>query len=134
MAEKPILHGWDHRPGGNDPTPTGPWHNIGDAGEPSFVTGSNMAATVDIPNPVPLRFRLAVGRPNLINAGLIVQYTHHQVEIQGDVTGVSPGDTVFVLPLEYRHEYDVPFHTHNDAGNYVPCRLLSTGEFIYGVP
>ena len=153
MPEKPVMHGDDHRPGGFDPTPTGPWHDVGstdvfsDGNTVDFINGSNMAPTSDIPEPSPMRFRLAVGKPNVLDwnypppgsgapavATGVRDYTKHQVEIQGDVTGVNPGDLVFVLPMEYRHEVDLPCHAHDDAGNYVPCRLLATGEFIYGVP
>lgn len=150
MPEKPIGHGGDHRPGGYDPTPTGPWHYVGsaetyaDGSACPFVTGANATPTVDVPNPVPMRFRLSMGPLNRLtyskSAGVITgvtgiaEYTEHQVEIQGDVSGVVAGQTVFVLPLEYRHQYDVPYHTHDDVGDYVPCRLLSTGEFKYGVP
>ncbi len=97
-----------------------------------------------------MRFRISVGPPNDCEysawlhtnpvsgtrpvATSIIAYTDHQIEIQGDITGVIPGDTVFVIPLEYQHDYDVPYPSHDDAGFYVPCRLLSTGEFIYGTP
>lgn len=128
----PILHGRDHRPGGADPLRPGPWIYVGGVDGPPFVTGSNMTATMDVPNPMPMRFRLAVGPPNIIRSGTITVYFDHQIEIQGDVTGVSPGDTVFVIPMEYRHEFDVPVQAHDDFGTYVPCRLYSTGEFVYG--
>lgn len=143
MSEYGIQHGQRHGPRGSDPNYTDVWHNVGDSGEPPFLAGSNASPTVDIPNPVPLRFRLSVGPPNDCDydwtttpatATSINRYTEHQVEIQGDVTGLVAGDIVFMLPLEYTHEYDVPFHTHDDLGGYVPCRLLSTGEFIWGVP
>lgn len=109
----------------------------------NYINGANAAPSATSPNPVPLRFRLAVGPPNVLTYDMtqtppavtgIDHYTEHQVEIQGDVTGVSAGQTVFILPIEYRHSYDVPVHAHDDNGNYVPCRLLSSGEFIYDVP
>ncbi len=97
-----------------------------------FVNGSNRGPTVDIPNPVPMRYRLSVGPPNDMDQdGNITGYSQHQIEIQGDVTGLSPLDIVFYLPNEYQLDYDVPHHTHDDSGIYVPCRLLSTGEFIW---
>ncbi len=109
--------------------------------EPYFVNGGNASPTGDVPNPVPLRFRLSVGGPNILTYDYtaypptptaVDTYSQHQVEIQGDLEGVVSGDTVFVLPLEYQMEYDVPYHSHNILGLYVACRLLSTGEFIYG--
>lgn len=132
---RPVLHGDDHGPGGPDPSPTGVWHNIGDPGEPALLAGDNQTASTAIPNPVPMRFRLAVGRQNVltVDGTAVVTYTRHQVEIQGDVTGLAVGDVVFVLPLAYRHDHDVPVAAHDDDGNYVPCRLYSSGEFIYGV-
>jgi hypothetical protein len=125
------FHGRDHAPGGADPTPTGRWHNVGDPGEhETFITGANLGGTN-----VPLRLRLAVGPPNVLDQdGSILAYTKHQLEIQGDVTAVSPGDTVFNLRPEYRFEYDLPVAMHDDAGNYVACRLYTDGDFVYGVP
>jgi hypothetical protein len=143
-------HGERHSPRGSDPSLTDGWVYVGVDTRVPFVSGSNAPPSIDIPNPVPLRFRLSIGPPNDCDydgwagtdpatgdrpvATAINYYTDHQIEIQGDVTGLSPGDIVFVLPLEYQHEYDVPYHTHDDSGVYVPCRLLSTGEFIYDVP
>jgi len=138
-------HGTRHSPRGSDPNPTDVWIYVGVDPRVPFVNGSNAAPTVDVPNPVPMRFRLSVGPPNDCEysgwdtvtdpvASAIVAYTDHQIEIQGDVTGLSPGDIVFVIPLEFTHEFDVPYRTHDDSGIYVPCRLLSTGEFLWGVP
>ncbi len=145
-----LQHGPRHSPRGSDPTPTDVWIYVGVDPRVPFVNGANMSPTVDIPNPVPMRFRISVGPPNDCDysswsgsdpatgtrpvATSINSYTEHQVEIQGDVDALAPGDTVFVLPLEFQHEFDVPYHSHNNVGSYVPCRLLATGEFIYGTP
>ncbi len=141
-------HGSRHAPRGSDPSPTDVWIYIGVDPRVPFVNGSNASPTTAIPNPVPMRFRLSVGPPNDCEyadwsgsdpktgtrpvATSIVAYTDHQIEIQGDVTDLVIGDTVFVLPLEFQHEFDVPYHTHDTYGAYVPCRLLATGEFIWG--
>lgn len=150
-------HGSRHAPRGSDPSPTDVWIYVGVDARVPFVTGANAAPTVDVPNPVPMRFRISVGPPNdcqydgwaatvdpgppvVVTPGgdpvatAINFYTDHQIEIQGDVTGLVSGDIVFVLPLEFQHAYDVPYHTHDDVGAYVPCRLLSTGEFIWNTP
>lgn len=144
-----LQHGSRHKPRGSDPTDCDVWIYVGVDPRVPFVNGANMDPTDDVPNPVPMRFRISVGTPNDCQydgwagtdptsgtrpvASSINFYTDHQIEIQGDVTGVSPGDTVFVIPLEYQHEYDVPYHSHDDSGFYIPCRLLKTGEFKYGV-
>jgi hypothetical protein len=94
-----------------------------------FQHGSNGGTTA---SPVPMRYKLSVGPPNHIDQGAILDYTQHQIEIQGDVTGLIIGDTVFTILPEYQHDHDVPYHTHDIYGAYVPCRLLSTGEFIWG--
>ncbi len=141
-------HGPRHSPRGSDPSPTDVWRYVGETDQPPFVNGGNAAPTTAVPNPVPLRFRISVGPPNDCEydgwqgtnpvsgdrpvASSINFYTDHQVEIQGDVSGLVIGDTVFVIPLEYQHDFDVPFHTHDIYGAYVPCRLLKTGEFIWG--
>jgi hypothetical protein len=121
------------------------WIYVGVDPRMPFVNGSNAAPTIDVPNPVPARIRISVGPPNECAysgwdsstdpvASSILAYSDHQLEIQGDITGLVTGDVVFVIPLEYQFEYDVPYHTHDDSGIYVPCRLLSTGEFIWNVP
>lgn len=98
-----------------------------------FVNGANATPTTSTPNPVPFRYRLSVGSPNILDTdGSIIEYTDHQIDVQGDVISVVIGDTVFVIPPEYQHDYDVPYHTHDIYGAYVPCRLLKTGEFIWG--
>ncbi len=143
-----LQHGPRHSPRGSDPSPTDVWIYVGVDPRCPFVNGGNASPSVAIPNPVPQRFRISVGPPNDCEyddwsgsdpvsgtrpvATSINSYTDHQVEIQGDVTGLVIGDTVFVIPLEYQHDYDVPYHTHDKYGAYVPCRLRKTGEFIWG--
>lgn len=145
-----LQHGTKHAPRGSDPSVCDGWIYVGVDTRVPFVNGYNQAPTVAVPNPVPMRFRLSVGPPNDCDydgwagtdpttgarpvATVINYYTDHQIEFQGDVGGLSIGDVVFILPMEYRHEYDIPVHTHDDFGGYVPCRLLSTGEFIWMQP
>lgn len=103
-----------------------------------YMNGNNATPTGAVPNPVPLRYRLSIGAPNYIDIdGTITAYTDHQIDIQGDLasSSLSYGDVVFIMPLEYRHDYDVPYQTHDDVGGFVPCRLLAvTGEFIWNTP
>ncbi len=143
-------HGPRHSPRGSDPSPCDVFIYVGVDPRMPFVNGGNAAPTTDVPNPVPARVRISMGPPNDCEyaawsgsdpvtgtrpvATAILAYTDHQIEIQGDLTGLVTGDIVFVIPLEYQLEYDVPYHTHDDTGLYVPCRLLSTGEFIWNVP
>lgn len=143
-----LQHGKRQNPRGSDPVACEIFRQVGnDGGATEFISGFNMAATADIPNPAPLQYRLSVGPPNICDydwpavgsssiphATAILEYTDHQIEIVGDVDGVNIGDTVFVLPMEYRFPEDRPCKGHDDAGNYVACRLLSTGEFIWGQP
>jgi hypothetical protein len=145
-----VQHGVRHKPRGSDPFECDVFRLVGDdEGATAFITGFNSAPTATVPNPTPLQYRLSVGPPNVCDytgwtgdpvtgprplAIAILQYTDHQIEIQGDVDGVVPGDLVFILPMEYRKETDLPYKGHDNFGNYVPCRLLSTGEFYYGVP
>jgi hypothetical protein len=145
-----VQHGPRHSPRGTDPSPCDVFRIVGDdEGATAFINGFNSAPTAQVPNPTPLQYRLSVGPPNVCDytgwtgdpatgprpvATAIVEYTDHQIEIQGDIDGVVPGDLVFVLPMEYRKETDLPYKGHDNFGNYVACRLLSTGEFYYGVP
>jgi len=135
------MHARDHRPGGADPS----WNDgvaktsilsfvarVTGAAGPDFVTGENMAASADIPNPVPMRFRIVTGKPNKVDDDGNVTYYPKVLEFQGDITGAGTGDTVFVLPVTHRKQFDLPVPGHDDAGGYVACRLLSTGEFVYG--
>ncbi len=143
-----LQHGPRHSPRGSDPSPCDVWIYVGVDPRCPFVNGSNISPTVQIPTPVPMRFRISMGPPNDCEyadwsgsdpvtgtrpvATTILEYTDHQVEIQGDITGVTYGETVFVIPLEYQHSYDVPYPGHDEYGSYIACRLLSTGEFVYG--
>jgi hypothetical protein len=126
-----AVHGRFHKPEGEDPVHTGDWHNVGDPGEfEVFITGANLGGSN-----VPFRVRIAVGRPNVLDAaGNILYYCDKQLEFQGDVTTVSAGDTITNIRPEFRLDYDVPIHVHDDAGNYVACRLYVNGDFVYGVP
>jgi hypothetical protein len=131
----PAYHGSAHSPIGADPTLVERWHNIGETGEPAFLgTWVNSAPTIDVPNPVPMRFRLNVGMPNLLDQdGNIFEYRDHELVLQGDIEGDADGTPVFVLPPEYRYAHDLPVHSHDSAGLYVPCRLLSDGTYIRGL-
>jgi hypothetical protein len=95
-----------------------PWRYAGVDGFADFINGANAAPTDTIPDPVPLRIRLKVG------GGL---------ELQGDLTGLAPGDIICNFPDPYRPDFDTPLAGHDDAGNYVPCRFYATGDLVYGV-
>lgn len=144
-----VQHGDRHAPRGSDPLSPDDWIYVGDDPRVPFLAGANAAATAESPNPSPLAFRISLGRPNDCEydgwtgdpatgdrpvASAIIEYRHHQLEVVGDVTDVNPGDIVFVLPFEFRFDTDKPLKGHDDDGNYVPCRLLSSGEFVWGVP
>lgn len=103
----------------------------------AFVNGSHSTPTGLVPDPCPLRYRLSIGLPNVLDLdGTILEYSYHQIDIQGDLasSSLSYGDTVFVMPPEYQHDHDVPYQTHDDVGGFVPCRLLVTGEFLWNAP
>ena len=132
-----LQHGRRNAPDGSDPAYAGVEHHVGDPGVyEQFINGANAAASASSPIPAPLTVRLVNGPPNAMGSDgvTITEYTDHVLEICGDVTGVSSGDTVFILRPEFRFAVDKPCKAHDDNGVYVPCRLLSTGEFIYGVP
>ncbi len=154
-----VQHGDRHGPWGSDSSIVGVWITVGDDPRVPFINGFPSAPTGNSPDPSPLQFRLSVGPPNDCEwtwsdsgetpgsswnghpadgarpvATSIVEYLEHQIEIIGDVDGVVPGDVVFIIPMEYRRPFDTPYKGHDNFGNYVACRLLSTGEFYYGVP
>lgn len=149
-------HGERHQPWGSDPSLPGVWIVVGEDPRVPYITGFPSAPSDTSPNPTALQFRISLGQPNdchyagwgasvshpsnVVTAGGdpvatdIVEYRDHQLEIEGDVDGVVPGDVVFIIPMEFRFVTDLPYKGHDNDGNYVPCRLLSTGEFVYGVP
>jgi hypothetical protein len=152
-----VQHGTRHNPRGTDSVRCDVFRIVGDdEGATALINGFTSAPTAQVPNPTPLQYRLSIGPPNVCDytgwapadpttptnpltdprpmATAIIEYTDHQIEIQGDLDGVVPGDLIFILPMEYRKETDLPYKGHDNFGNYVPCRLLSTGEFYYGVP
>lgn len=149
-------HGSNHAPRGGDPAIPDNAILVGIDPRVPFINGANAAPTAKVPNPSPLHFFFVLGEPNECEysgwgatvdpmtgavtpggdptATSIVTYMPHVIEFCGDVTGVNPGDVVFVLPLEYRYATDKPGGRHDDAGNYTPFRIYSTGEFVWGVP
>ncbi len=133
MAGSVYVSGTPASNHGIEPGVTAGWRSFWNPYASIFQNGSNAAPTMDIPNPCPAHYRISIGPPNYYDADGALVITEHQVEIQGDLTGLLTGDIVFVLLDEYLMEFDVPYHTHDDSGIYVPCRLLSTGEFIWNV-
>ncbi len=97
----------------------GPYKFVGDPDFCDFITGRNADPSAQVPNPSPFAIRHTLG------AGL---------EIVGDVTDLAPGDLVCIFPVGYRPLKDRPASCHDDNGNYVACRFLTTGHFYYGVP
>lgn len=98
----------------------GPWRYVGDPGEPAFQNGwANAAASAAIPNPVPMRFRGALGGG---------------IDIEGDVAGGADGTVVFTLPPIYRPDKDKPLHAHDDDKNYIAGRVFSDGTVVLGTP
>lgn len=140
-----VQHGLRHAPRGSDPSSPDAPVIVGVDPRVPYINGFPMAPTAESPNPTPFQFSFVIGQPNECEysgwssstapvATSIVSYRLHVIEFVGDVDGVAIGDIVCVIPMEYRYQNDRPCRSHDDAGNYVPCRLLSTGEFIYGVP
>ncbi len=119
---------------GIEPGVTSGWQRFWNPYESIFQNGQNQMASAGVPDPVPMRYRLSVGSPNYYDDAGDLVYTQHQIDIQGDITDILPGETVFVILPEYQHDRDVPYRSHDTTGYYVPCRLLSTGEFVWGTP
>jgi hypothetical protein len=117
-----------------EPGVTSGWWSFWNYYASIFQNGSNRITGGLIPNPTPMRYRLSIGRPNDIEEGAILNYTHHQIDIEGDITSILAGETVFTILPEYQSDSDIAYRSHDSAGFYVPCRLLSTGEFIWGTP
>lgn len=117
---------------GIEPGVTTGWQQFWNEYASIFQNGGNASGPSD--NPVPLRYRISVGPPNYYDDSGDLVVTQHMVEIQGDVEGPATGDTVFTVLPEYLMDYDVPYHTHDSLGGYIPCRLLVSGEFIWNTP
>jgi hypothetical protein len=106
---------------GSDPSITGPWHNVGDSGEPSFQNGwGNSGGSL-----APMRFRLVVGPPDA------VIYTR-SIEIQGSVTGGSSGAAIFTLPAEYAPDADLHLTACDDSGAFLVLTVQANGNVIAG--
>jgi hypothetical protein len=90
------------------------WHYVGEVDEPSFQNSwTNAGGTL-----APLRFR------RLVAGG---------VEIQGSVTGGTPGTLVFTLPTYYRPDHELRLAASDDAGDFLVFRVLADGSVIAGV-
>jgi hypothetical protein len=97
----------------------GPWRYVGDPNFTPFINGRNADPSALIPNPSPLKIRFKVG------GGM---------ELKGDVTDLAPGDIICNFPEPYRPETDTAVDGHDDDLNYVPSRVFTNGDYIYGVP
>lgn len=122
-ANKPVIHGRDHLPGGADPIPDVPWVVVGDpvdnpdiaallgADSPPYEDGFTNA---DLPKQ-PLRFRLVFD----------------DFQCAGWTTGGSVGGTVTTIPASYRPTYDQPVVGETDAGVFSGFEVIAaTGELI----
>ena len=90
------------------------WHYVGDTGEPTFQNSWDNAGG----GLTPMRFRRLVGGG---------------VEIQGSVTGGTPGTLVFTLPLYYRPDFELRLAASDDAGGFLVFRVLADGSVYAGV-
>jgi hypothetical protein len=124
---KPDRHGSEHRPGGFDPSYTGPWHYVGALGEPAFQSGwvnvgGGLAA---------LRFRLLVGSP--ADDGDSIDDRGTSLEIQGSVTGGDSGTVVFTLPEGYRPSHELRLPASDDSGGFVVLKVEANGDVSRGL-
>lgn len=85
-ADRPTVHGRDHRFGSVDPIPPSRWIIIGDTGAPAFVNDWEHGDAVEDP----VRFRMLAG-------GCL--------QIRGYPFGGVSGTIVFTLPSGYEPEY-----------------------------
>ena len=117
MTLKPVYHGPDHKPEGDDPIKTGVIHNIGDSGEPTFENGWTGTGS----------FRLIVG-PAGEGDG------KKALEVGASVSGGTPGTAAFTLPAGYAPIADTPkLIGVDDMGAIVIWRVLATGEVLVGL-
>lgn len=127
LASKPVLHGRDHRPGGADPSDPGPWHNVGDSGEPAFQNSWENVGT----GLAPMRFRLIIGSP--LAAGDSGTPQGNSIEIQGSVIGGLTATVIFTLPVGYRPSHELRLAASDDVGDFVVLRVLASGDVIFGI-
>jgi hypothetical protein len=137
---RPGAHGRNgHAPEGPDAIQLGTFYYVG-SGDllPDGTTVAafqNSWANIGGADKVDARYRIIAGAPNILDAsGNIAMYVHKVLEIQGDITGGSPGTTAFTLSKHFWLDYAVPLGMHDDSGVYVPARLLSDGQFQPGTP
>ena len=94
----------------------GIWHYVGEAGEPAFENGwGNMGGS-----DAPLAFRHTVG------AG---------IEIQGSITGGTPGTTIFTLPASHMTGIKADLHKPAVSGDFTFRSftiVAATGEVVDG--
>lgn len=83
---------------------------------------------------VSMRYRLAVGPPHVTdgNDGSLIDYSDHQVELQGSVTGGTPGTTVFTLPTAYAPDSDLHLSAADDTGAFTCVTVQTGGDVING--
>ncbi len=118
MSDRSYLqHGRRHGSQGTDAV-LSDWHIVGDPGEAAFQnswvnTGGSR---------VPMRWRFKAVKDPAADQPAI--------EVQGSVTGGTPGTTVFTLPLTL--DYDLHLAATDDGGSFVCVTILQSGDVVQG--
>lgn len=78
-------------------------------------------------------YRLSVGPPNVLdrNSNAIIDYSDHQVEIQGSVQGGVWGTVVFQLPPSHTPIRDKRLAASDDLGGFVPLTVKGGTGLVY---
>ena len=116
-GQRLTIHGKQHRPGGADPSLTGPWHKCGDPGEPTLGAGLTGRCW----------FKLVVG-PTL--------HVLQSLEVMIAVSGGTNGTVVTTLPagfFEWAEGENIPAPGFDSTGAFRPYYVEgTTGNIIIG--
>lgn len=95
------------------------WIYVGSGGgAPAFQNGwVNVGGTK-----VPMRYRILPYHDTLTG--------QPGIEIQGSVTGGTPGTTIFTLPFTL--DYDLALDANDDTGNFAVFTVLQSGDVVHG--
>lgn len=84
---------------------------------------------------MPMRVGLTLGRLNVLDqkTGAVVSYQEKRLDVEGDIIGGTAGDPVCYIPAQYRQEFDVAIHAHDNNKAYIAGRLYSNGSIVLDV-
>lgn len=105
MKNRTGIHGDDHRPGGADPTKTGPWHYVADAGGADAWSSGTAYAVGDLVEHDVFRYQCVAANTDVepgVTSGWPASWFIDVPLFQNGWANIAPGTIPNPVPMGYR--------------------------------